>query len=124
MTVDTLGQDRMLTYNEKKYAFTILHQVKSKYEAFQEKQIEQLMTVIDELDDKSFIKDFHSYVKEKRDEVEGSLSLPYADEDKETFLKFEGMRHALVDYRFYNSIIAMLRKCYMIKFSSTFVCLL
>eukprot|EP00801_Mesodinium_rubrum_P001412 Mrub_01412.p1 GENE.Mrub_01412~~Mrub_01412.p1 ORF type:complete len:647 (-),score=163.56 Mrub_01412:7-1947(-) len=124
MTVDTLGQDRMLAYNEKKYAFNILNQVKSKYEAFQEKQIEVLMSVIDELDDKSFIRDFNALVKEKRDEVGETLSLPYGDEDKETFLKFESTRHALCDYRFYNSIIAMLRKCYVIKFSSAFVCLL
>lgn len=69
------------------------------------------MSVIDELDDKSFIRDFNALVKEKRDEVGETLSLPYGDEDKETFLKFESTRHALCDYRFYNSIIAMLRKC-------------
>lgn len=34
-----------------------MKEVKEKFEAFQEKQIEVLMTVIDELDDKSFMKD-------------------------------------------------------------------
>lgn len=77
-----------------------MNQVKTKYEAFQEKQIEVLMSVIDELDDKSFIRDFNALVKEKRDEVGETLSLPYGDEDKEIFLKFESTRHALCDYRF------------------------
>lgn len=124
LVIDTLGQERMLTFKEKKYAFSILKEVKHKFEAFQERQIEILMTVIDELDDKSFMKDFNLLVKEKKDEVTETIILPYSDEDKETFLRFEGTRHALIDYRFYNSIIAMLRKCYMVKFSSIFVSLL
>jgi len=111
LVIDTLGQERMLSFKEKKYAFAIMKEVKEKFEAFQERQIEVLMTVIDELDDKSFMKDFIALVKEKRDEVAETIVLPYAEDDKEVFLKFESTRHALVDYRFYNTIIAMLRKC-------------
>jgi len=57
LVLDTLGQERMQSHKEKKYAFSIMKEVKEKFEAFQEKQIEVLMTVIDELDDKSFMKD-------------------------------------------------------------------
>lgn len=82
IVVDTLGQDRILTFNQRAYIFKIIKHMKHNLESSEKFCLDELVQLVTD-QDTNMIKEFDSDYKNAKDKWVERLELPYNEEGRD-----------------------------------------
>lgn len=123
VVVDTMGQERLLTLAQRKYIFKIVKHLKKNVEDSENHLLNEIVQYVTDCDPNAN-KDFDMDYKQAKDKWLERLELPYSEEGRDAFIRWEAHRDAVLDTKNWDNVIKFLSAFSMIKQTQVIVALL
>lgn len=113
----------MFSKKQRMYVQSIIKKLKNNTEELEKRQLDEIVHLVVE-QDVQMSKEFDNDYKLGKDKWMDRIDVPYSEEGREAFLKFEAWREAFLDSRNIDTLIKCLTNFRTMKFCNIAICCL